>query len=190
MNHLPIKVGIDFDGVLAYNPFRLIRAPVTFIKRRFLGVTKTQFYIPQTEPEKFIWTILHESSIFPGKGTHLLKSLVKDKKIEAHLITARFSFLEPGLESWLKRWHLKDIFTTITMNHADEQPHLYKARIVKEKNLDYFVEDNFDIVSHIAPRSSTRVMWIYNLLDRWRPYEYKYPYLEKALHQIIRNPKS
>lgn len=187
-----ITVGIDFDGVLAYNPFRLIRAPVTFIKRNFLGVTKTQFYIPKTEPEKFIWTILHESSIFHGKGAGLLKSLVKDGKIEAHLVTARFGFLQQGLENWLQRWHLKDIFTTITINHADEQPHLYKARVVGEKKLDYFIEDNFDIVSHIAPRSPTRVMWIYNLIDRAKEYEWKYPYLERALEYIqeISNHKS
>lgn len=185
MNYKPIKVGIDFDGVLAYNPFRLARSPVTFVKRKFLGVKKTQFYIPKSDPEKFIWTILHESSIFPGKGTHLLKSLVKDQKVEAHLITARFSFLQPGLESWLNRWHLKNVFTSITMNHKDEQPHFYKARIVNEKKLDYFIEDNFDIVSHLAPRSATRIMWIYNLLDRGREYEHKYPYLEKALEKIV-----
>lgn len=185
-----IKVGIDFDGVLAYNPFRLIRAPVTYIKRHFLGVKKTHFYIPRTDPEKFIWTILHESSVFPGKGAGLLKNLVNEGKVEAHLVTARFGFLQPGLEGWLKRWHLKDVFTSITMNHKDEQPHFYKARIVNEKKLDYFIEDNFDIVSHIAPRSPTRVMWIYNLLDRWRPYEHKHPYLESALKDIIKNPKS
>lgn len=184
-----IKVGIDFDGVLAYNPFRLARAPVTFFKRHFLGVKKTQFYIPKSEPEKFIWTILHESSVLPGKGAGLLRSLVKEGNIEAHLVTARFGFLQPGLDSWLRRWNLTKTFKTITMNHADEQPHLYKTRVVGEKKLDFFIEDNFDIVSHIAPRSPTRVMWIYNIIDRGKPYEWKYPYLEKALQEIMLSTK-
>lgn len=181
-----IKVGIDFDGVLAYNPFRIFRAPVTSFKRHFLGMKKTRFYIPKSKPEKFIWEILHESSVFPAIGVDLLKTLVTQKQIEAHLVTARFRFLQPGLERWLRRHDLTRIFTSITMNDCDEQPHLYKLRVVEEEEFDYYIEDNFDIVSHMAPRTKTRVLWIYNVLDRLKPYEWKYPYLGKALREIKR----
>lgn len=185
MSHKPVRVGIDFDGVLAYNPFRIARAPVTYVKRHLLGVRKTKFYIPKTGLEKFIWAVLHESSIFPARGMNLLKKSIQEKRIEAHLVTARFAFLQPALDRWLTRHQAAQIFTSITMNEYDEQPHMYKARIVAERKFDYFIEDNFDIVSHIAPKSQTRILWIYNILDRTRPYEWKYPYLEKALEEIL-----
>jgi len=184
MKKKPIQVGIDFDGVVAYNPFRIARAPVTYVKKKIFGERKTHFYIPKTGLERFVWTILHESSVFPAIGTDLLKQMVARKQIEAHLVTARYSFLQKNLYTWLQRNNLESIFSSITINENDEQPHLYKQRIIQEKKFDYFIEDNLDIVTHVAPVSKTKVLWIYNILDRRNPYTLKYPYLKKALEQI------
>ena len=181
----PITIGIDFDGVLAYNPFRVIRAPVTAIKRNILGEKKTHFYIPQTRPEKILWTILHESSILPAQGVELLKQLIEEKRVEAHLVTARYSFLQANLHSWLDNHELKEYFETITINTHDEQPHLYKSKIVTKEKFDYFIEDNLDIVKHFEKnKTQTSVLWIYNLLDKHYPYKLKFPNLEKALEHI------
>jgi hypothetical protein len=185
MKQEKIKIGVDFDGVLAYNPFRVIRAPVTFIKRNVFKSKKTHFYIPQNDAEKFIWAILHESSVFPAIGVELLKERIEKGEIEAHLVSARYSFLQKNLYAWLERHKLKDIFTSITINHNDEQPHVYKARIIKEKGFDYFIEDNYDIVSHVAAKTDTKILWIYNILDRHVGYPHKFPYLEQALRSII-----
>lgn len=180
-----IIVGVDFDGVLAYNPFRIFRAPVTYVKRRFFRMRKTRFYIPRTGLEKFVWTILHESSVYPAAGTDLLRELVLSGDIEAHLVTARYSFLQNSLYIWLERHKMKHLFTSITINEHDEQPHLYKARVVAEKKFDYFIEDNLDIVTHIVSgKIKTNVLWIYNILDRSHPYPHKFPYLKKALEHI------
>jgi len=185
MKHKPVQVGIDFDGVLAYNPFRVGRAPVTYVKKKIFGEKKTTFYIPQTPVEKFIWTILHESSIFPAIGVDLLKQRVESGEIEAHLVTARYSFLQKNLYKWLHRHDLERIFSSITINHRDEQPHMYKTRVIGERNFDYFIEDNWDIVAHAAKKvTHTKVLWIYNILDRNTPYPYKYPFLKKALEAI------
>jgi hypothetical protein len=179
-----IRVGIDFDGVLAYNPFRIIRAPVTYIKRHIFGVRKTHFYVPRSPIEKAMWTIVHESSVFPAIGTDLLVDLVKSNAIEAHLVTARFSFLEANLMKWLVRHKMDTLFTSIVINQKDEQPHLYKERVINAMHFDYFIEDNLDIVSHIQGKTKTRLLWIYNILDRHHDYLYKYPYLKKALEHI------
>jgi hypothetical protein len=186
MKSKKITVGVDFDGVLAYNPFRVIRAPVTFVKRKVFKNRKTYFYIPKTDAEKFIWAILHESSILPAQGVDLLKEKVAQGEIEAHLVSARYSFLQENLYAWLKKHNLTDIFKTITINKNNEQPHLYKARVIEEKGFDYFIEDNFDIVEHVVKKQlPTKTLWIYNLLDRGVPYEYKYPYLEPAVRAIL-----
>src|SRR5690349_1475081 len=96
-----MKVGIDFDGVLAYNPFRVIRAPITYVKKQIFHQRKTHFYVPQTELERVIWTVLHESSVFPAQGVELLREKVAAGEIEAHLVTARYSFLQKNLYAWL-----------------------------------------------------------------------------------------
>jgi len=181
-----IIVGLDFDGVVAYNPARLARFPISFVKKRILGIQNVSFFVPKTPWQRSLWALGHETSVFPAKGASLLRRLTHEGTIEAHLVTARFGFLEEHLLRFLDRWNLRDAFTTITLNTREEQPHEYKARIVGEKKFDYYVEDNWDIVSYInATKAKTHVHWIYNLFDRGREYGYKYPYLEKSLERIV-----
>ena len=181
-----LVVGLDFDGVVAYNPARLARLPIAYIKKNILGIKKVTFFVPRTPLEKTLWALAHETSMFPSRGASMLRQLTADGTIEAHLVTSRFSFLEPNLLAFLDRWNLRNVFTSITLNTNEEQAHLYKARVLKERQFDYFVEDNWDIVSHLSSQKMpTEVHWIYNLLDTKRPYPYKFPYLEKALQHIL-----
>lgn len=181
-----IVVGFDFDGVIAYNPARLARFPISYIKRHVLGIKKVSFFVPKTPLERSLWALGHETSMFPAKGASLLRTLTQNGTIEAHLVTARFGFLENHLLQFLDRWNLRSSFTTITLNTKEEQPHIYKERIVSTKKFDYYVEDNWDIVSHLrASHCKTQVHWIYNILDRNRAYPYKHAYLEEALRAII-----
>ena len=179
-----IKVGVDFDGVLAYNPFRVARAIVAFVKGRVLGVRTLRFFVPKNSWQRFIWAILHESSVFPAIGGAFLKSLARNKRYEFYLVTSRFGFLEPQLTAWLRRWKFTSVFRSIEINHDHEQPHEFKARIAKKLDLDYFIEDNWDIVEHLNKTTRVKVLWIYNILDRGRAYRNKFPYLEKALLKI------
>ena len=182
-----IRVGLDFDGVIAYNPFRIVRAPVSFIKKRLLGYRKLSFYYPQTDFQKMIWKLLHESSVFPARGMSLLAEMIERDLVEAHLITARYSFLDEDLSVWLKKYNVKHLFKSINSNKKNEQPHLFKERIVHNYNLDIYIEDNLDIVKHLHKSTSAKIYWVYNLLDRNYPHPHKYPYLEKALEDIMKS---
>lgn len=182
----PIVVGFDFDGVVAYNPARLLRFPISYVKQHIFGVHTIKFFVPKNAIERMFWSLAHESSMFPSVGASHLRQLVKEGVIEAHLVTSRFDFLEPNLRRFLKRWHLSDTFTTVTLNRNEEQPHEFKERVIRAKKFDYFVEDNLDIVSHLAKKNVvTEVHWIYNIFDRNTQYPYKYPYLKKSLERII-----
>lgn len=186
-----VKVGFDFDGVIAYNPFRVARSLISFVKKDILGIKKIGFWYPKHRWQQIFWIILHESSVYPAKGIDLLKTMVKEGKIEAHLVTARYSFLDDHLNNWLKKYKLTNLFKTITINKNDEQPHIFKAKMIEKQNLDFFVEDNLDIVRYLnkQPQTTnhkppTRIYWIYNILDRFVEYPHKFPYLEKALKDI------
>lgn len=180
-----IIVGLDFDGVVAYNPARLARLPIALIKRHILGENKISFFVPKTPLQKSLWALAHESSLFPARGATLLRKLTREGIIEAHLVTSRYPFLEPNLYQFLRRWNLLDCFSSVTLNTKEEQAHKYKERVLRAKKFDYFVEDNWDIVSHLHDSHlTTEVHWIYNILDRNRVYPWKHPYLEHALETI------
>lgn len=181
-----IKVGLDFDGVIAYNPFRVIRAPIAYVKKSILGVKKLTFYYPKSNFQKLLWTIIHESSVFPAKGIDLLQDLVEKELIEAHLITARYSFLDAQLYNWLEKKRLTKLFKTININESNEQPHMFKEKTISKHNLDIFIEDNLDIVKHLHGKGKTKIYWIYNIVDKHYPHPHKFPYLEKALKEIVK----
>lgn len=184
--HKKIIVGLDFDGVVAYNPARLARLPIAIIKRHILGIDKVSFFVPKTSLQRGLWALAHESSVFPAQGAAMLQKLTRSHVIEAHLVTSRFAFLEPNLLRFLKRWDLLDCFSSITLNQKEEQAHSYKERIIRAKKFDYYVEDNWDIVSHLQGKHlKTEVHWIYNIFDSRRNYPWKYPYLEQSLKRII-----
>jgi len=123
--------------------------------------------------------------MFPSFGISRLRRLVANKVIEAHLLTSRFGYLEPNLRRFLKFWRLEDVFTSVTVNYKEEQPHEFKERIIRKKQFAYYIEDNWDIVSYLKKKNiSTEVHWIYNIFDRNKSYSHKYPYLEKSLQCI------
>lgn len=187
-----IKVGLDFDGVVAYNPFRIVRPFIAYFKRNIFGVKKIQFWYPRKRWQQIFWIILHESSIFPSKGVELLEKLVKEDVIEIHLITARYSFLDDHLNNWLKKYKIYSLFKTINTNKHNEQPHIFKEKMIEKCSLDFFIEDNWDIVKYLHTKQETvgkehtKIYWIYNLLDHFVEYPHKFPYLEKALEEIVK----
>lgn len=184
-----IRVGLDFDGVVAYNPFRVIRPLIAYVKKDILGIKKINFFYPKASWQQIFWKILHESSVFPAKGVGLLRQLVDEQKIEAHLITARYSFLDHHLHKWLKKYHLSNLFVSTNWNKEDNQPHIFKEKIIRDLDVDYYIEDNLDIVKYLYGKSKAKIYWIYNLIDRGYPYSHKYPYLEKALEEVIKDTK-
>lgn len=186
MTKRAIKVGFDFDGVIAYNPLRILRSPITFFKKKILGGEKTTFTIPKRGLSRFLWKIAHDASIFPSRGTEKLKKLVESGRIEAYLISGRFGYLEDHLNTWLTRHNMKSYFTRININKDDEQPHKFKERTINKLALDAYIEDNWDIVEHLSiTLPKTKVYWVTNILDRYIDYPRKYNSLEEILKNII-----
>lgn len=189
----PLKVGFDLDGVLLYNPARTIRPVVTFVKRRIFKRHKTTFYFPKGRWRQALFRLFHKTSFMTAPGLETLRILTREGKIEAYLITARFDFLKKDLDHWLNKINADEIFTGIYHNANNEQPHQFKQKMLQKLNLDLYVEDNWDIVRHLAqssPQSTTKatqIVWISNLLDMHRiDYPYKFLTLRDAVYHIIR----
>lgn len=172
-----IRVGFDFDGVIAYNPFRVFRYPTTLLKKYLKHETSTKFYFPKTKIEQWLWILIHETSFFPAIGTDDLHQLIRQENIEAYIITSRYACLENTFFRWLKRHKLDRGFKGYYLNKKNEQPHLFKERMIKELEIDYFIDDNLDIVEHLNRNAKTEIHWIYNIVDRFHPYPRKHPHL-------------
>lgn len=180
----PIAVGFDFDGVIAYNPVRILRYPIAVCKEKLFHTKKTSFFIPQTAFQRSVWSLVFSTSVFPAIGVDMLRTMVARKEIRAYLITGRFSFMEEYLYRWLDAYEMRAVFSNIIVNREDIQPHIFKKKAIEKHNLMYYVEDNYDVVSYLSKTSEAETLWIYNILDRGIPYPYKYPYLQKALEHI------
>ncbi len=184
---LPIKIGFDLDGVLLYNPARIFR-PVTMTLKHILPKKKSDsiinFYYPKSHPEKILWRIVHWSSLFIAEGVNLIEELVKENKIEAYIVTSRYDCLKSDFNEWLKKLNKNQIFKSCYHNKNDMQPHIFKEKMINELKLDYFVEDNYDIVKHIDTNTDARCIWITNLFDQHIDYEPKFLSLKEAMKYI------
>lgn len=184
-----VRIGLDFDGVVTYNPMRIARLVVSFFKHKVLKIRKLGFFVPKNEWQKWFYRMgIVWPSFCPARGTRLLKILAKSSKYQFYLLSGRYGFTKNETYRWLKKYRLADEFKTIFMNENNEQPHRFKEKIIKREKFDYFIEDNLDIVRDLNNKSiKTEVYWIYNILDGWRDYQEKFPYLEKALEKIVSN---
>lgn len=183
----PIRVGFDLDGVLLYNPLRLAR-PFVALAKSLLHISNDQnkFHIPKTPAEQFIWRIPHLLSIFTPKGFEELPEMAKSGDFELYLITARYAYLYPYLKRFIDKKNATEFFKEIIYNKSNEQPHLYKARVIKDLELDYYVEDNWDVVQHLNEQlPDTQTLWMYNLMDRHIVYKHKFSNFKKVLDFVM-----
>lgn len=183
----PLRVGFDLDGVLLYNPARTARPIIVGLKKIFLKEELKKFHYPKTPLQKIFWAFLHKSSMFTAPGLKDIHELVKQKKIKAYIVTARYEFLKDEFRKWLKKINADTYFEESFFNNNDEQPHIFKARKIKELKLDVFVEDNWDIVKHLKnEHKDLKVFWISNIFDRKIPHAHKFPSLKKAVSALSR----
>lgn len=173
---IPLKVGFDFDGVIAYNPLRIIRPLMSFLKlKKMVKRDQLVFFQPTNAVEEFAWWLVHQSSFMPARGFHVLRDLVQAGLIEPHLLTGRTTSLTNDLNFKLRLFGLSDLFKTVNITNHNEQPHVFKSRLLNKYQLDLFVEDNFDIVQYLNLHNpQTKIVWITNSLDRHIEYQQKF----------------
>ena len=118
-----------------------------------------------------------------------INTIIKHKKINAYVVSARYELLEKDFIRWIKIIDPGKVFSNYFYNNKNDQPQLFKEMMIKKLQLDLFVEDNWDIVKHINQRSKikdkkVKVLWISNILDRNINYKYKFPSLKKVVKYL------
>jgi hypothetical protein len=178
----PLKVGFDLDGVILYNPVRTVRPVLALIRRLLIRKKKTSFYIPKSKLEKIMWFIIHKSSLFLAPGVKDLQKLIEEGKIEAYLISGRYDSLKGDFDKWMEKIEAQKYFKAYLHNKNEEQPYAFKKRMIAKYKLDYFVEDNWDIIQLLnGDNSPTKILWVSNLLDQFTHYERQFHSLRDAI---------
>ncbi|KKP68269.1 MAG: hypothetical protein UR63_C0004G0007 [Candidatus Roizmanbacteria bacterium GW2011_GWC2_35_12] len=179
-----LKIGFDLDGVILYNPIRFVRRiakAFKFLKPVLLHQEKNPFYFPKTKLEIFLFTLLHKSSFKIDRSLPEINKLVKAKKIEAYIVTGRYSFLKKDFDNWIKIINKDKIFKDIYQNTKDLQPNEFKIKMIKKLNLDVYVEDNYDIIERLNNHTKAKIYWITNFLDKNIPYKFKFSSLKETV---------
>jgi len=197
MKHKTLKVGFDLDGVLLYNPARIVRPLISLMKKKkvILHREQLEFYVPEPGLGQFFWELLHKSSVWVAPGFEQIEKLKNQHVIEPYLITGRFGHLKDDYLKWKEKMGADQVFVKSFMNDCDEQPHLFKERLINELKLDVFIEDNWDIVRYLDQRfnnpennkSSTKIIWLTNIMDFRINYHSKANSLKKAMSLINHN---
>lgn len=188
----PLRVGFDLDGVILANPIRIFRGFIaTGKKMGLIPRRELEFYIPRSPLEKKLWLYLHKSSWRLADGFPVLQRLVAEGKVEAYVISGRFACLAKDSQGWIEKINALNTFQGIYFNQQDEQPHLFKARMIEELQLAYFVEDNFDIANYLAKQlGKTKVWWLSNFVDAHINFAHKFASFEqvmKGLTELLSN---
>ena len=194
MKRKKLRVGFDLDGVLLYNPARIVRPIISLMKKKKVLIDREEleFYVPKPGVGQFFWELLHKSSVWVAPGFEQIEQLKNQKLIEPYLITGRFGHLKQDYLKWKQKMRADQLFLNCYMNDRDEQPHLFKERMIKELKLDVFIEDNWDIVQYLEQTFSqkqdnqdlVKIIWLSNILDFKINYHAKANNLKQALSLI------
>lgn len=85
---------------------------------------------------------------------------------QLHLISSRFGFLQNLTYYLLNKYQLSTPFSSINLNLHDMQPHLFKEKIIKEKMIQLFVDDDLELLKYLQTRCpDTKLLW-YNPYSR------------------------
>ena len=162
-----MRIGFDLDKIFINTPpFVPISLITKLYKQRDNGIL---LYRIPTRPEQLFRKATHMPLLRPPIKQNLafLKELAKNKDNQLYLISSRFKFLEPETKQLVKKYGLDKIFDKLYFNYENKQPHEFKNEVLKNLNLDVFVDDDLSLVRYVAKDNpKTKFFW---LDDRAKP---------------------
>ncbi|MGB9637467.1 MAG: hypothetical protein ACPLY7_01575 [Microgenomates group bacterium] len=154
-----IRVGVDLDGVVAKHSFGGLWVKLRVGKEKFLKkVGSRTYYYPKTKIEQFTWLIINWSRVPDKEGLSLLKFL-KKSGFRFYLISSRLNFNCPSTIKWLKKYKLIPLFEEVFLNNQDQNPISFKREKVKEKRIDYFVDDDLEVLEALCV-TGAKLFWV------------------------------
>ena len=150
-----IRIGFDLDGVIVGKPPLVPKGLIEFLVKKPAN-SSLHFRFPKSCLEQYARKFSHFYLFRPPlrQNINFINKKLNSKKYELYVVSGRYSFLTAETDRWLKKRGLGNLFKAVFINLGNEQPHLFKERIIKELNLDYFFEDDPDTVVYLGKKIS------------------------------------
>lgn len=161
-----MNIGFDLDGIFVGLPPIL---PAWVIERlyREKDQKKLHYRIPG-EIEKRIRVLSHASILRPPIQKNILfaRNLSQNKKYTFFLVSSRFGFLKSQTEKIIKKYGIDTMFHKIFFNYDNEQPHVFKNRVIKKMKISLFIDDDIYLLRFLAKENpQTQFFWLNDSKD-------------------------
>jgi hypothetical protein len=155
-----MNIGFDLDRVFINTPPFIPNVIIEkFYRKKANGVL---LYRIPNRSEQILRSMIHHPLLRRPikKNLEYLETIAKDKH-NLYLISSRFGFLKKRTNTLVKTYHLDKVFHDLYFNFQNEQPHIFKSAIIKEKKLDAFVDDDLPLLKYAAKLNpSTKFYWL------------------------------
>lgn len=150
METLETRIGFDLDGVIVGKPFFIPKKFLEWLVRFHKNGTK-KYRFPKSKLEIFIRKLSHHWFLRPllRKNFKVIKKFSEKEGVKLYIVSGRYSFLKDRTDSLIKKHSLDKIFAEIFTNCNNEQPHLFKEKMVKKLNLDFLFDDDPIIIDYL-----------------------------------------
>lgn len=148
-----MNIGFDLDKVFVNHPPFI----PTWLIQKLYG-EKANGHLSYRMPgrgEIYIRKISHVPLLRPAIKQNIqeLEKIHKKKGVHTFLISSRYSFLKNESMKIMQLYHLNSLFDDISFNFTDKQPHVFKNALLKEKNVDRFVDDDLPLLRFLAEKN-------------------------------------
>lgn len=156
-----MKIGFDLDRIFIDNPIFVPHWLIDWLYKDH-HQKGLAYSIPKSPLSKLIRRISHTYPLRPPikKNITILHQIHLNSDSNLYLISGRYKFLENITYKMLQKYNLLTPFTQIYLNTLDEQPHLFKEKILKKLNLDLFIDDDLDLLKYLQKNKiDTKLIW-------------------------------
>ncbi|MDO8570411.1 MAG: hypothetical protein Q7R97_02400 [Candidatus Daviesbacteria bacterium] len=166
-----MKIGFDLDRIfIDFPPFVPPRLIDWLYKRSLREIFSLKdhcqkdlaYSIPKSPVSKLVRRTSHISPLRPPikKNIKILSQILLNPTLNLYLISSRYQFLEKLTYKLLHKYDLMTPFAKIFLNTSNEQPHLFKEKILKKLNLDLFIDDDLDLLRYLQTKNlKTKLLW-------------------------------
>lgn len=156
-----MNLGFDFDKIfIDYPPF----IPSGLIDRLYKEKNKNSItYRIPSKLEQHFRIATHHPILRPiiSENIQFLKKLRKNNNHKHYLISSRFSFLKKRTETVVRTHSFDKIFDELFFNFKDEQPHIFKNKIIKKLAIHRYVDDDLGLLEYLLSKNENiKLFWL------------------------------
>ena len=156
-----MKIGFDFDKVFVDYPPFIPDLVIDYLYKNHKK-SKEKYRYPGPVEQQLRIASHHPLLRRPIKrNVEVLKIISKNKNNQIFLVSSRFSFLSKRTEQWLKHYGMKKFFKELYFNYENRQPHEFKYQKIKNLKLDYYIDDDLDLLTYLASKKlASKLFWL------------------------------